>query len=64
MGDRPWERDGPTGRTATVRVAFIYNVANEVRHNVVFPGSVSNTAYGIWHNGGSSLHCRLHSIRP
>ncbi len=32
--------------------AFIYDIAtNTFLTDIVFPGSVSNTAYGIWHNG-------------
>lgn len=35
--------------------AFIYDIASDTfLTDVVFPGSLSNTAYGIWHNGGSS----------
>ena len=35
--------------------AYLYSIAkNRFLTNVVFPGSVSDTAYGIWHNGGSS----------
>jgi trimeric autotransporter adhesin len=35
--------------------AYIYNVATaSFVTNVVFPGSVADTAYGIWHNGGTS----------
>ena len=34
---------------------YIYNVAKGTFvTNIVFPGSVSDTAYGIWYNGGSS----------
>lgn len=36
-------------------VAYIYDVEQQrFVANVVFPGSKSNTAYGIWWNGGSS----------
>jgi hypothetical protein len=35
--------------------AFIYDIAQgKFITNVVFPGSVSDTAYGIWYNGGTS----------
>jgi hypothetical protein len=35
--------------------AFLYDLAsNTFLTDVVFPGSVSNTAYGIWYNGGTS----------
>src|SRR6185312_10051333 len=34
---------------------YIYDIArNTFATKVVFPGSVSDTAYGIWHNGGTS----------
>ncbi len=34
---------------------YIYNVAtSSFVTNIVYPGSVSDTAYGIWHNGGTS----------
>jgi hypothetical protein len=35
--------------------AFIYNIAQgQFITNITFPGSLSNTAYGIWYNGGTS----------
>jgi trimeric autotransporter adhesin len=35
--------------------AYIYDVASSTfRTDIVFPGSISNTAYGIWSNGGTS----------
>jgi trimeric autotransporter adhesin len=35
--------------------AFIYDIATDTFiTDVVFPGSLSNTVYGIWHNGGTS----------
>ena len=35
--------------------AFLYNIANKTfLTDIVFPGSLSNTAYGIWYNGGTS----------
>jgi hypothetical protein len=35
--------------------AFLYDVAaGTVLTDIAFPGSVSNTAYGIWYNGGTS----------
>src|SRR5262249_43813088 len=34
---------------------YIYNIATgQFVANVVYPSSVSNTAYGIWYNGGTS----------
>ncbi|MDD5200327.1 MAG: right-handed parallel beta-helix repeat-containing protein [Terrimicrobiaceae bacterium] len=36
-------------------IAYLYDVAHAAFvANVVFPGSKSNTAYGIWYNGGTS----------
>jgi hypothetical protein len=35
--------------------AFIYDIATDTfLTDVVFPGSLSNTVYGIWYNGGTS----------
>jgi trimeric autotransporter adhesin len=48
--------DGPTqsGQALGAGQAYIYNVATGTFvTNVVFPGSVSDTAYGIWSNGES-----------
>jgi hypothetical protein len=49
--------DGPTpqGRPLGLGHASIYSVATgELIANVRYPGSLTNTAYGIWYNGGSS----------
>jgi hypothetical protein len=49
--------DAPTSGGLPIGVghAFIYNVAKGTFvADVVFPGSISNTAYGIWYNGGTS----------
>jgi hypothetical protein len=49
--------DGPTpdGQPLGPGQAFIYDIkTNTFITNVVFPGSTSNTAYGIWYNGGTS----------
>jgi trimeric autotransporter adhesin len=49
--------DGPTpgGLPLGPGTAFIYNVTTDrFVANVRFPGSISNTAYGIWFNGGTS----------
>jgi hypothetical protein len=36
-------------------IAYIYDLASHTfGPNIVYPGSKSNTAYGIWHNGGAS----------
>jgi parallel beta-helix repeat protein len=43
------------GKPAGAAVAYIYNVANsDFVTDIVFPGSKSTTAYGIWYNGGTS----------
>jgi len=34
--------------------AFIYNIAEDSYVELKKPGAVSTTAYGIWHNGGTS----------
>lgn len=34
--------------------AFVYNFQNGRTDKIHYPGSVSNAAYGIWHNGGNS----------
>jgi hypothetical protein len=35
--------------------AFLYDIAQDkFLTDIVFPGSLSNTAYGIWYNGGTS----------
>jgi len=48
--------DGPTvGAPEGTGQAFIYDVAKkQIIGNIRFPESVSNTAYGIWHNGGTN----------
>jgi hypothetical protein len=48
---------GPVGNPGSLgpEHATIYNVATGQRvTNITFPGSISNTAYGIWYNGGTS----------
>jgi hypothetical protein len=35
--------------------AYIYDIDNDTFTAIVFPGAVSNTAYGIWHNGGTKF---------
>jgi hypothetical protein len=48
--------DGPTG-TGPLGPGkdYIYDIATgQFVTNIVYPGSTSDTAYGIWHNGGSS----------
>jgi hypothetical protein len=35
--------------------AYLYDIASDsFLTDIVYPGSLSNTAYGIWHNGGTS----------
>jgi hypothetical protein len=49
--------DGPTasGQKLGPGRAYLYNVATgQFVTNITFPGSISNTAYGIWYNGGTS----------
>jgi trimeric autotransporter adhesin len=49
--------DGPTasGRPLGPGHAVIYDVATgRLVTNITFPGSISDTAYGIWYNGGTS----------
>ena len=48
--------DGPEGNAPIgTGHAFLYDVAdNEFLPDVVYPGSTSTTAYGIWDNGGTS----------
>ncbi len=49
--------DGPTasGLPLGPGQCYIYDIAtSQFLTNIVFPGSVSDTAYGIWHNGGHS----------
>ena len=43
------------GQGSLLAHAFLYDVAQkQFLPDIVFPGSVSNTAYGIWYNGGTS----------
>ncbi len=46
--------------------AFVYDIATDTfLTDVVFPGSLSNTAYGIWYNGGTSYTiCGGYSLDP
>ncbi len=47
--------DGPEGNAPIgTGEAFIYNIAKGTYTNIVYPGSLSTTAYGIWYNGGTS----------
>ena len=49
--------DGPTANGLPLGPghASIYRVATgELVTNITYPGSISNTAYGIWYNGGTS----------
>ena len=46
--------DGPEGNAPIgTGHAFLYNIATSTFTNVVYPGSTSTTAYGIWYNGGT-----------
>jgi hypothetical protein len=46
--------------------AYLYDVAqSKFLTDIVFPGSLSNTAYGIWYNGGTSYTiCGGYSLTP
>jgi hypothetical protein len=50
--------DSLTGGLLGPGKAFLYDVSDPANPtyitDIVFPGSVSNTAYGIWYNGGTS----------
>ena len=48
--------NGPTvGDPQGTGQAFLYDVSTkQFISNIRFPGSVGNTAYGIWHNGGTN----------
>jgi hypothetical protein len=45
--------------------AFVYNIETGNKDKIHFPGSVSNAAYGIWHNGGTRYTiCGGYSFNP
>jgi hypothetical protein len=47
--------DSPTANGVGPGRDYIYDIATrQFVASVVYPGSVSNTAYGIWYNGGTS----------
>ena len=48
--------DGPEGNAPLgTGHAFLYDIAHNVLlPDIVYPGSTSTTAYGIWYNGGTS----------
>jgi trimeric autotransporter adhesin len=48
--------DGPEGNAPLgTGHAFLYDVAqNKLLPDIVYPGSTTTTAYGIWYNGGAS----------
>lgn len=48
--------DGPEGNAPLgTGHAFIYSVSqSKIVSNIVYPGSFSTTAYGVWHNAGTS----------
>lgn len=48
--------DGPEGNAPIgAGHAFLYDVAhNTLLPDVIYPGSTSTTAYGVWYNGGAS----------
>ena len=54
-----WRSATPTARRRTCPLgtghAFLYSVAQSTfLTDIVYPGSTSTTAYGIWYNGGTS----------
>ena len=49
--------DGPEGNAPIgTGHAFIYDIATQsfLPNNIVYPGSLTTTAYGVWYNGGTS----------
>jgi len=34
--------------------AFLYIISEGKKIDITYPGSITNTVYGVWHNGGSS----------
>ncbi len=45
--------------------AFVYDLTTNERFPINYPGALSNTAYGIWHNGGHSYTiCGGYSLTP
>jgi trimeric autotransporter adhesin len=48
--------DGPEGNAPIgTGHAFVYSVSqSQILTDIVYPGSTSTTAYGIWYNGGTS----------
>lgn len=43
------------GQASLLAHAFLYDIGQKkFLPDIVYPGSVSNTAYGIWYNGGTS----------
>lgn len=59
--------DGPTAEGAPVGVghAFIYDLASSTfSAEVVYPGAISTTAYGVWYNGGTSYTIAGGYTRP
>jgi parallel beta-helix repeat protein len=49
-----FDQSGPDGNPAGGGRAYVYDVATGVYREMIYPGSAANTAYGIWHNGGTS----------
>lgn len=45
--------------------AFVYDLKTNQHIPIKFPGALSNTAYGVWHNGGHSYTiCGGYSLTP
>jgi hypothetical protein len=49
-----YDASGPDGNPLGGGRAYVYDVATEQYRELIYPGSAANTAYGIWHNGGTS----------
>ncbi len=49
-----YDESGLDGKPAGGGRAYVYDVATEQYRELIYPGSAANTAYGIWHNGGTS----------
>lgn len=49
-----YDESGPDGNPLGGGRAYVYDVATGDYRELIYPGSAANTAYGIWHNGGTS----------
>lgn len=53
MGDLAVGNSGDIGLILSSQ-AFIYNLKTKEKQSIVYPESLTTTAYGIWYNGGTS----------